>query len=108
MRFVIYGAGAVGGVVGGRLFQAGHEVVLIARGRHLAAIQQRGLTLESPVASQTLAIPAVGAPSEIAFRPGDLVLFAMKTNDTQAAVGELVAAAGPDIPIACLQNGVES
>jgi 2-dehydropantoate 2-reductase len=108
MRFIVYGAGAVGGVVGGRLFEAGHEVVLIARGRHLQAIKDGGLTLQSPGRSARLPISAVGAPAEITFLPGDLVLFAMKTNDTEAAVAELVLAAGPEIPVACLQNGVES
>ena len=44
-RYVIYGAGAIGGVVGARLHQSGHEVVLIARGAHLEAIQTHGLTL---------------------------------------------------------------
>jgi len=50
MRFVIFGAGAVGGVVAGRLAQHGHAVVLITRGAHGAAIRERGLRLESPVA----------------------------------------------------------
>ena len=42
MRLVVYGAGAVGGVVGGRLFQHGHDVVLVARGEHQRAIAARG------------------------------------------------------------------
>ena len=48
MRFVVYGAGAIGGVVGGRLHTAGHEVVLIARGAQLEAIRERGLRLDDP------------------------------------------------------------
>ena len=48
MRFVVYGAGAVGGVVGGRLAQHGHEVVLIARGDHHDVIRDRGLRLVVP------------------------------------------------------------
>ena len=108
MRFIIYGAGAVGGVIGARLFQSGHDVVLIARGAHLAAIVARGLTLESPIETVTLPIPAVGSPGEISFRSGDVVFLAMKTNDTEAAVAALVAAAGPEIPVICTQNGVES
>jgi hypothetical protein len=48
MRYVIYGAGAIGGVIGGKLFQAGHEVVLIARGAHYDAVAARGLRLETP------------------------------------------------------------
>ncbi|HLG01078.1 MAG TPA: 2-dehydropantoate 2-reductase N-terminal domain-containing protein, partial [Acidimicrobiia bacterium] len=47
MRVVVYGAGAVGGVVGARLFQAGHDVTLIARGDHYAAIRERGLRVDA-------------------------------------------------------------
>jgi 2-dehydropantoate 2-reductase len=108
MRYIIYGAGAIGGVVGGRLFQHGHDVVLIARGRHLDAIRANGLVLESPNESVTLPIPAVGRPSEIAFRAGDVVVMAMKTQDTAPALDELVEAAGDTIPVICAQNGVEN
>lgn len=51
MRFIIYGAGAVGGVIGGKLQLAGHEVVLIARGSHLAVLQSSGLTLNTQTAA---------------------------------------------------------
>ena len=54
MRFVIFGAGAIGGVVGARLSEAGFEVALIARGQHLEAIREHGLTLETPVARTVL------------------------------------------------------
>ena len=53
-RFVVYGAGAIGGVLGARLFAAGHAVVLIARGAHLAAIHADGLRVESPDDTQSL------------------------------------------------------
>ncbi|MFN0093778.1 MAG: ketopantoate reductase family protein, partial [Dehalococcoidia bacterium] len=108
MRFIIYGAGAVGGVAGARLFQAGHEVVLIARGAHLAAIRKDGLGLQDVNGLVRLPIPAVGDPSEIAFREGDVVLLCMKSQDTAGAVEALRAAAG-DLPaVVCVQNGVES
>ncbi|MBT3333532.1 MAG: hypothetical protein HN394_18670, partial [Rhodospirillaceae bacterium] len=48
MRYIIYGAGGVGGVIGAQLFQGDVEVVLIARGDHLAAIQRNGLRYETP------------------------------------------------------------
>eukprot|EP00664_Eupelagonemidae_sp_cell27_P005126 gene5126-7312_t len=48
MRFVIYGAGGIGGTVGARLQQAGEDVTFIARGAHLSALQQKGLTLVAP------------------------------------------------------------
>ena len=106
MRIIIYGAGAIGGVVGARLFQHGHEVLLIARGAHLDAIQKRGLILESPIERVTLPIPAVAHPSEIRFRADDAVLLAMKTQHTTGALEDLRTAAGADVPVICCQNGV--
>ena len=108
MRYIIYGAGAVGGVIGGRLFQHDRDVILIARGPHLAAIQTNGLTLQSAGASEQLAIPASGGPSEIDFQDGDVVILTMKTQDTEAALDELRAAAGISVPVFCAQNGVEN
>lgn len=108
MRFVIYGAGGVGGVIGGRLHQAGHDVLLIARGDHLAALRRDHLTLRSPVETAVLPIPAVGSPAEAELRPGDVVVLAMKSQHTLDAVTELARAAPPDIAVACAQNGVEN
>ncbi|MFD2077918.1 2-dehydropantoate 2-reductase [Actinopolymorpha cephalotaxi] len=105
-RFVVYGAGAIGGVLGARLHAAGHEVVLIARGAHLAAIRADGLRVESPDGTQTLPIPAVSGPDEVDWRPGDVVLLAMKSTDTDAAVRALAAVADPATPVVCVQNGV--
>jgi 2-dehydropantoate 2-reductase len=107
MRFVVLGAGAIGGVVGGRLAQAGEQVVLIARGAHLEVLQRDGLRIEDPDASATLSIPAVGAPGEVDWRPGDVVLLAVKSQQTADALGVLRRVA-PDVPICCLQNGVEN
>src|SRR5947209_4300329 len=108
MRYIIYGAGAIGGVIGARLFRAGHDVVLIARGGHLAAVRERGLTLETPAETVTLPIDAVGHPSEITFADGDIVVLTMKTQDTAPALDELRAAVGENVPVICAQNGVEN
>jgi 2-dehydropantoate 2-reductase len=108
VRFVIYGAGAVGGVVGARLHQHGHEVVLIARGEHLRAIQRSGLRIESPKDAATLPMAAVGSPSEVEFAEGDVVMLAVKSQDTAAALRDLVVEAPPGVPVACAQNGVEN
>lgn len=108
MRHIIYGAGAVGGVIGARLAQHGRDVLLIARGEHLEVIKRSGLVLESPNERVTLKIPAVASPLEIAFREDDVVVLAMKTQDTQAALSQLVLAAPPRTPIVCAQNGVEN
>jgi 2-dehydropantoate 2-reductase len=105
----MYGAGAIGGIVGSKLHLAGHEVILIARGEHLRRIQQDGLTVRLPDGDEKLPIPAVAHPSEIEFRPGDVVMLAMKSQDTLGALVDLRAAVG-DTPISvvCGQNGIEN
>jgi 2-dehydropantoate 2-reductase len=108
VRFVIFGAGAIGGVVGARLFQAGADVILIARGAHHEAIASRGLTLETPAERVSLAISAVPDPAGIRWTDEDVVLLAVKGQDTLPALGELRAAVGAEIPLICLQNGVEN
>jgi 2-dehydropantoate 2-reductase len=108
MRFVVYGAGAIGGTIGGRLFQAGHDVTLIARGDHLRALQRDGLTLRSPDGSATLPVAAVGSPDEAELADGDVVLLAMKTQHTAGAVADLAQVAPPGVVVACAQNGVEN
>jgi len=108
VRFVVYGAGAVGGVVGAHLFRHGHDVTLIARGAHHDAIRERGLRLDTPDESLTLPIPVAARPAEVKFSDGDVVLLAMKTQDTAPALAELAAAAPPGIVVASAQNGVEN
>jgi 2-dehydropantoate 2-reductase len=106
VRFVIFGAGAIGGVIGARLAQSGRDVVLVARGAHLEAIRARGLRIESAAGSATVAIPAVGDPAAAELRADDVVLLATKSQDTAAALEALRAAAPDEIALVCAQNGV--
>ncbi len=108
MRTVVYGAGAVGGVIGGRLFEHGHEVVMIARGAHYDALRDRGLRLESPAGATTLAVPVVDHPGAIELREDDVVMLAMKGQDTPGALHALAAHAPPGTAVVCAQNGVEN
>jgi 2-dehydropantoate 2-reductase len=108
VRFVIFGAGAIGGVVGARLQQAGQSVQLIARGAHHDAIAARGLTLETPEERTTLRIPVAAEPAAAALDPEDVVLLAVKSQDTVAALDALRTAAPVPLPVVCLQNGVEN
>ena len=105
MRFVILGAGAIGGVVGARLAQHGHDVLLIARGAHYEAIRDRGLRLESPDETNQINIPVVAHPSDISWTGDDVLLLATKTQDTEAALDSL-GAAPRTVPVFCAQNGV--
>ncbi len=108
MRFVVFGAGAVGGVVGARLHQGGHQVSLIARGAHLDAIRERGLTVVDPSGSAALAIEAFGSPAELQWHGDEVVALAMKGQDTAGALGALRAVAPPRTPVVCMQNGVDN
>lgn len=108
MRFIVFGAGAVGGVVGGRLAEHGHAVVLVARGEQYAAIRERGLRVESAGAVATVDAPVVDHPARIIWAADDVVLLAMKTQDAEPALRDLAAVAPPDVPIVCVQNGVEN
>ncbi|SDT48388.1 ketopantoate reductase family protein [Jiangella sp. DSM 45060] len=106
MAFVIYGAGAVGGVLGARLHSAGFDVRLIARGAHLSAIRSGGVRLESPEGATTVPVPAYGSPAEAGVGPDDVVLLTMKSQDTPAALDALRLVASSTTPVVCLQNGV--
>lgn len=107
-RFVIFGAGAIGSVIGAHLFEHGHEVVLIARGATFGALSERGLILESPTGTARLSVPVVPEPSRVDLRSDDIVLLTMKGQDTLGAVGALSALAPPSVAIVCAQNGVEN
>lgn len=106
MRYIIYGAGAIGGVIGARLFQAGHDVTLIARGGHLEAIRRDGLRLRTPDEDVRLPLPAVAHPRELRFGPDYVVFLTMKTQDTEAALHDLDVAGGSGAAVICCQNGV--
>ncbi|MBA3029822.1 MAG: ketopantoate reductase family protein [Desulfobacteraceae bacterium] len=108
MRHIIYGAGSIGGTIGARLYQHNHEVLLIARGNHLKAIQKNGLVFRTPKETTTLPIPCAGYPSEIKFRENDVVYLTMKTQHTLEALEVLRSSAGSKIPVICAQNGVDN
>ena len=86
MRWIVYGAGAIGGTVGARLHMSGAEVVLIARGEHAATLQRQGLKFVHPAGVEQLPITCVTHPSELVPQPTDRVLLAMKTQHTPAAL----------------------
>jgi len=108
MRYVIYGAGAIGGTLAGRLFEGGHDVVAIARGDHLAVMRRDGLTVADPDRTVTLPVPAVAHPAEAELTEDDLVVLATKTQNTAGALADLQATAPAGLRIACAQNGVEN
>ena len=106
VRFVIYGAGAIGGTIGARLHQSGYEVLLIARGAHLDSIRSDGLHFVSPTRDVRLKIPAVGHPRDADLTSDDVVLLCMKSQHTEKAIRDLYTVADDSIPVVCCQNGV--
>ena len=105
MRLVILGAGAIGGVVAGHLSRANRDVLVVARGAHLAAIRANGLRVETPTGAFVARCDATEA-SQIAWRPDDVLVIAVKTQDVASALRE--AAVPAHVPIICLTNGVEA
>src|SRR5271168_5268860 len=107
MRIAVMATGGVGGYFGARLAAAGEEVHFLARGAHLAALRARGLTLESPNGDLTLhPIKVTDDPGKIG--PVDVVLFAVKLWDTEAAGVAARPLVGPGTAVLSLQNGVDS
>jgi 2-dehydropantoate 2-reductase len=106
MQFLVYGAGAVGSVLGGMLSLHHHDVCLVGRDAHVKAIKQDGLRIKSTTA-EYLAHPAASAriPADVADRTTCLVL-AVKSQDLAAALDATARAVAPATPVLCIQNGV--
>jgi 2-dehydropantoate 2-reductase len=105
MKIAFMGAGGVGGLIGARLAQAGCDVSFVARGAHLKAMREMGLKLESQVGEVHLRdVHATDDPASIG--PVDLVIFAVKLWDTEAAARAMAPLLGPDTGVISLQNGV--
>lgn len=106
MRYVIYGAGAVGGVIGARLHLAGLPMTLIARGDHLTTIRERGLVLDAADGPHAIHAPATDTAAEVDWTDDTVVLLAVKSHQTASALDDLAAHAPADTPVVCVQNGV--
>lgn len=105
MTITVYGAGAIGGITGARLAQAGHDVLLVDKADdHVAAMNARGLTIDSRDGSVTIPVRAV---MPAALGPGlELVLLAVKSQDTSPALEVLAPRLAVDGAIVSLQNGL--
>jgi 2-dehydropantoate 2-reductase len=106
MRVIIYGAGAVGSAIGGRLRQGGADVVLVARPAHVAAIRDNGLTLRTAQGSEAIEVDAVTSIDQLEPTGDDVVLITAKTQDTPQIHAELWAW-DPKVSVVCGTNGVE-
>ena len=109
MRFIVYGAGGIGGGIAGLLEHAGFDVVAIARGEQLAAMQAGGLCVRTPDGDYQSELEAVGHPSELKWEAeDDVVILTMKSQDARGALDDLAVCAPSSTPVVCAQNGVEN
>ena len=106
MKILIMGAGGVGAYYGARLQQAGEDVTLCARGQNLLALKEHGLSVKSFKGDFHVNVNATGDPRE--FAPYDLILFAVKSYDTDAAARQIKGCLAEDGILMTIQNGVEN
>ena len=103
-RYIVIGAGAVGGSLAARLALAGCELQLVARGAHGRAIAEQGLRLRTPSEDRRVRLPVSPSVEGLRLAQRDVVLLAVKSPDTAAAIAALPAG----VPVICAQNGVEN
>jgi len=107
MRIAVMATGGVGGYFGAKLAQGGHDVSFVARGRHLAAMRERGLAVRSANGDIRIARPTL-AEDPGALGPVDTVLFAVKLWDTESAAEAIRPLVDKGAAVVPFQNGVES
>jgi 2-dehydropantoate 2-reductase len=105
-RIAVMGAGAVGCYYGGMLARAGHDVTLIARAQHVEAVRRNGLRMQTKTFDASVPMQASEEPSGA--RGAKLVLFCVKSPDTERAGAALAPHLDPDAVVLSLQNGVDN
>jgi len=108
MRFIIYGAGAIGSLMGAYLARSGFESILVGRDKHVNRINNQGLKVITDKGQFTVAIPAISNLSQIKSQPGDVVFITLKSQDTAASLEALSQNLARNIPIFCFQNGIRN
>jgi 2-dehydropantoate 2-reductase len=106
LKVAVMGAGAVGSYFGGMLARAGHDVTLIARPQHVQAIEQNGLHMDTKTFDGHVRVHASSDPSAVS--GAQLVLFCVKSGDTETAGRQIAPYLGKEAVVICLQNGVDN
>jgi 2-dehydropantoate 2-reductase len=107
MRIAVMGTGGTGGYFGGLLARAGEDVTFIARGGHLEAIRNNGLTVKSVLAGDfTIPVNATADPHDIG--PVDFILFCVKAYDNAVAADRIRPLTGPETVVLSVQNGIDN
>ncbi len=107
MRFLVVGAGAIGGGLAVDLARSGHDVAVVARGAHLDAIRAHGLVRHSPEGTTTTRLVAHATVGEAVVDEATVVVVATKVQQAEPVLDALLVHAGPDVPVVCAHNGVE-
>ena len=107
MRIVVMGSGGTGGYFGGKLARAGEDVTFVARGAHLENIRSQGLRVRSAVDGEWV-VKARALEKLEGEPPADMVLFCVKSFDTEAAAAVIKPVVGPDTGVLSIQNGVDN
>ena len=108
MSYVIYGTGAVGGVIAARLHTSGADVTAVARGAHLSAIREKGLTVVSSAGSEVVPLDTAANAGEVKWTDESVVFLTVKSHQTQAALDDLAAHAPHTVSVVVAQNGVSN
>ena len=106
MRVAVLGSGGIGGYYGALLARSGHDVAFIARGAHLEAMQRRGLTVGTSEGEST--IPVTASADTASVGTVDLVLFGVKSYDTETAAQALTPLMARDTAVITFQNGLDN
>ncbi len=104
MKICVVGAGAIGGLLAAKLAAIGHEVSVVVRGPHLAAIRERGLTLQDDGTERTFAVRATDRMTELGSQ--DLVIIGLKAHQVGGVAADVRALCGPTTTVVTAQNGI--
>ena len=107
-RHIVFGAGAIGSILGGALHRFGHDTVIIGRGSHVQAIRKEGLQLLSEGVVRHVKVSAIADLRALKPRTDDILLLTVKSQDTETAARQLSGIYGPRTPIVSLQNAVRN
>lgn len=107
MRFIIYGTGAIGGVIGGYLAHTKHDVIFMGRPGQVNAINKTGLHLVTPSGTHIAHARAVTGPEQLKFGGDDMVFLTVKGQNTEEALQDLKKV-NENVPVFCFQNGVRN